>query len=197
MKPTPAGRAAFSRARAVAAFTLIELIIVMAILTIAVSMTAPVLSSFFRGRTLDHEARQLLSLSREGRSRAESEGVPMELWFDTRQGMYGLESAPDYNPQDPRAQSYHVDTELRIDVPAAAAGNAAPALNGLTAGSLASTPAPVKSNHPNLPCIRFLPDGTVSETSPSVVKLIGPDESSFSLVLSSNRLNYELRSQPN
>src|SRR5207253_10956500 len=42
-------------------FTLIELILVMTILTIAVSLTAPALANFFRGRTLDSEARRLLA----------------------------------------------------------------------------------------------------------------------------------------
>src|SRR5438067_839751 len=63
-------------------FTLIELILVMTVLVIAVSITAPALSSFFRARTLDSEARRLLSLTRHGQSRAVAEGVPMELWID-------------------------------------------------------------------------------------------------------------------
>ena len=90
-----------------AAFTLIELILVMAILTLAVSITAPALSNFFRGRTLDSEARRLLALSREGQSRAVSEGVPMELWFDTKQGIYGLEAEPSFEPQDAKAVKLH------------------------------------------------------------------------------------------
>ncbi|MCX6930914.1 MAG: prepilin-type N-terminal cleavage/methylation domain-containing protein, partial [Verrucomicrobia bacterium] len=62
------------------AFTLIELILVMALLTIVISLTAPSLSKFFRGRTLDSEARRLLALTRSGQSRAVSEGMPMDLW---------------------------------------------------------------------------------------------------------------------
>src|SRR5215831_89969 len=58
------------------AFTLIELILVMAILTVAVAITAPALSNFFHGRSLDSEARRLLSLTRQGQSRAVSEGLP-------------------------------------------------------------------------------------------------------------------------
>src|SRR6184192_239420 len=64
------------------AFTLIELILVMTILTIAISVTAPALANFFRGRSLDSEARRLLALTRQGQSRAVSEGLPMELWID-------------------------------------------------------------------------------------------------------------------
>src|SRR6185295_17984721 len=61
------------RAAAANGFTLIELILVMAILTIAVSITAPALSNFFHGRTLDSEARRMLALTRQGQSRAVSE----------------------------------------------------------------------------------------------------------------------------
>ena len=54
----------------------------MALLTIVISLTAPSLSRFFHGRTLDSEARRLLALTRSGQSRAVSEGMPMDLWVD-------------------------------------------------------------------------------------------------------------------
>src|SRR6266516_1572443 len=74
-----------------AAFTLIELIVVMAMLMIVLAVAAPSLSNFFRGRTLDSEARRFVSLTRYGQSRAVSDGVPMLLWIDTRQRAYGWE----------------------------------------------------------------------------------------------------------
>src|SRR5262245_60257146 len=74
------------------AFTLIELILVMAILTIAVSITAPALANFFHGRVLDSEARRLLAATRAAQSRAISEGVPVSLWFDSSQNEYGIEA---------------------------------------------------------------------------------------------------------
>src|SRR6266850_7421868 len=64
------------------AFTLMELILVMTVLAVAVWIAAPALANFFRGRTLDSEARRFLSLTRHGQSRAVAEGVPMELWLD-------------------------------------------------------------------------------------------------------------------
>src|ERR1041385_3547304 len=84
-------------------FTLIELILVMTVLTIAVSITAPALANFFRGRSLDSEARRLLALTRQGQSRAVSEGVPMELGVDAAQGTYGLTAEPSYEPADTKA----------------------------------------------------------------------------------------------
>src|SRR5262245_23301985 len=94
-------------------FTLIELILVMTVLTIAASITAPALANFFRGRTLDSEARRMLGLIRQGQSRAVSEGVPMELWFDVQQGAYGLEAEPSYEANDRKAVSFTLEHEMQ------------------------------------------------------------------------------------
>ena len=180
-----------NRARAEAGFTLIELILVMTILTIAVSITAPSLANFFRGRALESEARRLLSLTRQGQSRAVSEGIPMDLWIDTSQGNFGLEAEPSYETTDPRAVQLAFDPGIQVEV-----ASTAPA-QGLSVElptSLADA-ATVKSSHPNLPTIRFLPDGSISETSPSTVKLIGRDGIPLTLGLSRNRLNYEIQSR--
>ena len=45
-------------------FTLIELILVMTLLVIGVSFISPQLGGFFRGRTVQSEARRMISLSR-------------------------------------------------------------------------------------------------------------------------------------
>ncbi len=70
-----------AEANCAGAFTLIELILVMAMLAIVISVALPSLKGFFRGRNLDSEARRFLSLTRYGQSRAVSEGVPMVLWI--------------------------------------------------------------------------------------------------------------------
>jgi len=177
------------------AFTLIELILVMTILAIAVSFTAPALANFFRGRTLDYEARRLLALTRQGQSRAVSEGLPMELWFDTSKGAYGLEAEPSYEAVDSKALSFSLDSQMQIEFAnqnsGAHFGNLAVASSSSTSGSAQH------SNHPNLPKIRFLPDGSISEGSPETVHLIGRDGMSIWLVLARNRLNYEIRTRNN
>jgi len=171
------------------AFTLIELILVMTVLTIAASITAPALANFFRGRTLDSEARRLLSLTRQGQSRAVSEGLPMELWFDVQQGVYGLEAEPSYEPNDSKAVTFTLEREMQIEV-------ANPNIvTNFMARSSSGTPSPTgRSNHPNLPHISFLPDGSVGETSPQTLRLNGLDGRSMSVGLSRSGLNYEIRS---
>jgi prepilin-type N-terminal cleavage/methylation domain-containing protein len=172
-------------------FTLIELILVMALLTIAISVTAPALSNFFRGRSLDSEARRLLALTRAGQSRAASEGVPVELWIDQARGSFGLEAEPSYSQQDPKAVEFQLDSDMRIE-----------ALNGVpNGGSLAAAQvppnqnlngAPVLSRHPELVRIRFLPDGTISESSPQVLLLHGREDATARVTQSYNRMHYEI-----
>src|SRR6476660_1562259 len=118
--PLPEGEggssAVLQKVFAVRGFTLIELILVMTVLTIAVSLTAPALANFFRGRSLDSEARKLLALTRFGQSRAVSEGIPMELWLDATRGAYGLEAEPSYETTDPKAQEFTVDSDMHLQV---------------------------------------------------------------------------------
>jgi prepilin-type N-terminal cleavage/methylation domain-containing protein len=82
------------------AFTLIELILVMTLLVIVLGVSAPSLSRFFRGRTLDSETKRFLALTRYGQSRAVSEGVPVVLWIDSKQGEYGLQADASYVEED-------------------------------------------------------------------------------------------------
>ena len=173
-------------------FTLIELILVMAILTMAVSVTAPTLSHFFRGRTLDSEARRLLALTRSGQSRAVSEGLPMDLWINASQGTFGLEMEPSYEDSDPRAVEFNIDSGLQIEV---VNKTVTASVNTLISGQPASTVSVprVVLAHPGLPVIRFLPDGSISETSPQMLRLTGRDGVSLWLTQSRDQLTYEIR----
>ena len=174
------------------AFTLIELILVMAILTVVISLTAPALANFFRGRTLDSEARRLLALTRQGQSRAVSEGIPMELWMDTAEGAFGLEAEPSYEAEDPKAVELAMDRDIQLQVISVSTPNGAkPSVAGSSTDI--SSGSPLANRHPNVPKIRFLPDGSISETSPQGLVLTGRDGRSISLRQSRNRLSYEIR----
>jgi len=159
------------------AFTLIELILVLALLTIVTSLAAPSLSRFFRGRTLDSEARQLLSLTHAARSRAISEGFPVLLWIDSQQRMYGIQlelSSQTGNPQDAdsKAEEFTFDDTIQIDVI-----NASPmTINGRTASA-----------------IRFQPDGEADESSPTRLRLLSQNGDVLWLIQATNRLSYEIR----
>jgi prepilin-type N-terminal cleavage/methylation domain-containing protein len=175
-------------------FTLIELILVMALLTVVISLTAPKLSRFFHGRTLDSEARRLLALTRSGQSRAVSEGVPMDLWVDAEQGTFGLEAEPSYETSDPKRVDFTLDDGLQLEVvnktTVVAPVNT---MSRSRQASVASVPR-VKLVHAGLPTIRFLPDGSIGESSPQMLHLTSNDSGSLWLAQSRDGLNYEIRS---
>ncbi len=159
------------------AFTLIELILVLALLAIITSFTAPSLSRFFRGRTLDSEARQLLSLTHAAQSRAVSDGFPVLLWLDTPQRQYGLQletSSQTSGSQDidPKAEQFSFDDTLKIE----AVNASAVTLNGHSVNA-----------------IRFLPDGTTDETSPTTLRIASRNGDVLWLIQATNRLSYEIR----
>ncbi|HEX5222591.1 MAG TPA: GspH/FimT family pseudopilin [Verrucomicrobiae bacterium] len=181
-KPTGATRSAF---------TLIELIIVMTLLIVAISMAAPSLAGFFRGRAVEAEARRLLSLTRLGQSRAVAEGVPMVLWVDVAEKKYGLEEDSSFTEDDTRAVEYKIDDNVTVEIGASDAARAAFTANTLF-GSLQSS-----SKHASLPQIRFQPDGTIDDVSRETFRLKDQNEGSLWLTISSNRMNYEIQSQIN
>jgi type II secretion system protein H len=176
-------------------FTLIELILVMALLTIVISLTAPRLSRFFHGRTLDSEARRLLALTRSGQSRAVSEGMPMDLWVNTGQGTFGLEAEPSYDASDSKAVDFTLDGGLQLEVvnkTVVAPANTV-TMNRAQRASTASVPR-VNLVHAALPTIRFLPDGSIGEASPQMLHLASSDGGSLWLAQARDGLSYEIRS---
>lgn len=192
--PHPAPPFGASRSALRTGFTLIELILVMAILTMVVSLTAPTLSHFFRGRSLDSEARRLLALTRHGQARAVSEGVPMDLWVNAPQGEFGLEAEPSYETSDTKAVTFAIDSGVQIEVTSQAVVSASTQNRSqpLTATDSSSV-LKVKMAHPGLPTIRFLPDGSISETSPQMLRLTGREGASLWVAQSRDRLSYEIR----
>jgi type II secretion system protein H len=157
-------------------FTLIELVLVMTLLIVVISFSAPSLGKFFRGRALDGEARRLLSLSREGQSRAASEGVPVVLWVDPTKHQYGLEQDLTFVDHDDKSLTYTLDKDVTIEM-----------VNGVLSSAVSGD-----SGARNLPGIRFQPDGSFDEASPEALRLQDREGSVLYLAQSRNRLNYEI-----
>lgn len=175
------------------AFTLIELILVMSLLLIVTSVTGPQLVSFFRGRTLDAEARRFLSLTRYGQSRAVAEGMPMVLWVDAKQGAYGLEAQPDGRFVDDKAVAYLISERLEIE----AEGQPLPETERARTEQDMS-----RRNFANVPCIVFTPEGFVSQTSPEAVQLREAETDTrqgevIRIALGRTGLNYEIQTVNN
>jgi type II secretion system protein H len=152
-------------------FTLIELILVMALIIVAVSIVVPRMSGFIRGRALDSETRRLAALMHAGQARAVSEGMPMVLWFDAKQNDCGLEEETPPKGGDADAEDLTINDNVQIAV--------------VNTGSLGTT------TFHNLPAIRFLPDGTVDENSPQTLKLTESSDALWLIELQ-NRTGYEI-----
>jgi type II secretion system protein H len=158
------------------AFTLIELILVLALIVIAVAMVAPRMANFIRGRALDSEARRLLALMHAGQSRAVSEGAPMMLWVNAQNGEYGLAAETSGANGDAKAEELPVDSTLQI--------------------SVANLGTGTQTTFNNLPAIKFLADGTIDENSPQTIQLV--DSAGFArwLVETPLRTGYEIDDSP-
>jgi Tfp pilus assembly protein FimT len=167
------------------AFTLVELILVMALLIIAVSMVTAKMSAFFGARGVDSETRRFLALVHYGQSRAVSEAIPMMLWIDVNAQKYGLQQEPGYSDVDKHAQEFVVDPDLRID-----------SMNGIQAP--ATTPsgiAAVARAARSLPAIHFAPDGAISQPSIAAVTIRKGSDQPVYIVQTANKLSYEIADQ--
>jgi type II secretion system protein H len=157
-------------------FTLIELILVLALLVIITSITVPTMARFIRGRALDTEARRLVAVTHAAQSRAVSEGMPVMLWVNEQAGTYGFasESSAQTGAQagDPKAETLTADSTLAI--------------------SVLNTTVGVPTTFNNLPAIRFQADGTVDENSPQTLRLTDSDGFSRWLVESRYHTGYEI-----
>jgi len=172
-----------SEQRRRAGFTLVELICVMALLTIVMALTSPSLARFFRGRSLDSEARRFLGLTRYGQSRAVSEGVPMVLWIDQEQGTYGLKAEMTYTEEDGKALEFELAKDLKMEVQLPVTG-------------LESIPWKITTEVAgNRPAIRFNAEGSMGDNSPDYIVFRQEHEGEADekwIGRSRNRLSYEI-----
>ncbi len=162
----------------------------MSILTIGFGIAAPALSKFFRGRSLESEARRLHALIRYGQERAVSEGLPMNLVLDNAQKRFTLTAEPSYENEDPKKVEVEMDTEMQLDtLNTNVVAQALMTTDPWNRSSLGRNRFPAS----NLPTIRLLPDGTIAESSPQVVRLTGRDGLTLHVGQNRNRLGYEIR----
>lgn len=161
-----------NRRRQVQGFTLIELILVMTLLIIIIALVVPRLQAFFGGRDQDSEIRRFVALTHYAQSRAASEGVPMFLWIDPKNGAYGLEEEPGYTDNDPKAEQFNLSEGLKINFRNA-----------------------TKSSRPGKNSgIHFSPDGNViTATSVPAVSIQQGNETPVWISQSENGLSYEVR----
>ena len=159
-----------------AAFTLIELILVMALVVIMAAVVAPRMANFFRGRTLDNEARRFMTLTRYAQTRAVSEGVPILVWVDEKKQMYGLEAQPGYLEPDPGALEYHLASELEIEVG-----------ESLTPYGRANAQRISRALPSDVRFIRFSPEGFIGDVSPHYILIRRSEQDGIAIDMRGSR----------
>jgi len=156
------------RSKLRSAFTLIELILVMALLVVVMALISPSLGSFMKGRTLTSEVQRFVSLTHFAQARAVNEGIPIRLWVDPELKTYGLASEYTFaqTGTDPHARTYELGPDLTIEVDTRSWAS----LNGdrlaLQDRWAAGQPASGSGGSRTQVIFRFTPDGFIDETSP-------------------------------
>jgi prepilin-type N-terminal cleavage/methylation domain-containing protein len=184
--PTGTSKTTSLERRPAAGFTLIELIVVLALLAIVLAVGAPSLARFFHGRSLNSETRQVLALTRYGQSCAVSLGVPMILWINPQTGAYGLREQIGFGsnvasrplgrlssgtPFVPK--NYQLDDRLHFELD------------------------PGSRTRNQQATIRFSPDGSIDGNSLSRLVIREENGDGMAVLLSENRLSYEISDNPN
>jgi prepilin-type N-terminal cleavage/methylation domain-containing protein len=162
------------------AFTLVELLLVLTLLTVVISVAAPSLSRFFKGRYVDSEAQRFLELTRYAHSRAIAEGIPMILWVNIHERTYGLHAEESYVESDPQAVEYSLaaNVNLFVTMPdVVVTGNPNQQLDQQTSASN-------RQAVEGLLEFRILPTGVIGEDSPPLFEI--------RIVPNRNRLYYEI-----
>lgn len=172
------------------AFTLVELLLVLSLLTIVVSVAAPTLSRFFKGRYVDSEAQRVLQLTRLASSRAVAEGVPMVFWVNVQERTYGLHAEEGFVENDPQEVIYTLSDNVNLFVTLpelVLVSNPAQEYDQQTA-------AVVRPSAENVVEFRFLPTGVLSEDAPPLIEICEGDREDYPVRIAPNRnwLYYEI-----
>jgi prepilin-type N-terminal cleavage/methylation domain-containing protein len=154
------------------AFTLLELIIVMAVLTVMMAIAAPSLSSSLRAHNLEQAGAQLLALTEYGRDEAISQGIPMDVWLNPANGQYGVNAKAGFPGDATRDKRYTLATDLHFDTTAAA----------------------VPSGH-QLNAAEFEPDGTLDPSSNAVMRIVDRTGAGVSVTQTADGFGYEVRKE--
>lgn len=171
------------------AFTLVELLLVMALLVILLAFIAPSLRNSFRQRAVDQEAVRLLAVTEYARNEAVSQGIPTEVWIDPQHGAYGADAVPGYD-----------NDKMDPTTTPTTGGNSAP-ITGVMAkeyslpmdAHIEAPGAPHAASNGHSQMIQFDPDGTPTlSTAIDSVRIVDQDNRTSTLTLTTDGWGYEI-----
>jgi prepilin-type N-terminal cleavage/methylation domain-containing protein len=151
------------------AFTLIELVLVLALLATIMAVSAPSLSRSFHGRNLEGQAAQVLAAFEYARSEAISQGIPMTVWINANTEAFGVQAATGYDGIASRNKTWTLHPEVRFD--------STPINNDGNGHSLAAT---------------FQPEGTLDAASVDEIRLANQSGERISVEQTDDGNGYEI-----
>ncbi len=140
----------------------------MGLLVVIAGIVTPRMAGFFKGRKIDDEAYRFIALTQSAQNRAISEGIPMSLWIDTDNQVYGLRESASFALNQDTGRVYYVHKALKLDYQ----------------DNLSLTPTK--------PEIFFHPDGGIGEGSITNLWIERPDDERLWIGLTTNRLSFEI-----
>jgi len=149
-------------------FTLVELLLVMALLALVMAISAPALSRSMRERHLADEAARFLALTEYARNEAISQGVPTTVWIEAASGRFGAEPKAGFAGDARRVREFTVNEDVHFEMENAGQRN------GLSEA------------------IEFAPDGSPEETSIESVRMVDRFGSAFTIARTIDRYGYEI-----
>ena len=135
-----------------AAFTLIELTLVLALLIVAVGVGAPMLGRTSRAVAVESEAHRVVALIERARSEALARAAPARAWLDPDARRGGWEMLPGFDDESAGGTTLRLRDDIACHV------SAAPAASTATSG---------------LTVAEFDPDGEIIEGTAAVVTVFG------------------------
>ena len=96
-------------------FTLVELVLVMAVLVVLLAIVAPVLSASMRGRVLVEQGTRLQALTEYSRDEAASQGVPVVVWVNPETRRFGADAKMGYIDLMLHAKEYTLPADFSFD----------------------------------------------------------------------------------
>jgi type II secretion system protein H len=154
--------------RADSAFTLVELIVVMALLAIVLALSAPSLGRSMRERSLADEATRFLAATEYARDEAVSQGVPMIVWLDPRGQSFGVEQKAGFESDETRTKEFVVNPDITF------ASDATRKTNGA------------------IVAVEFSPDGTPVATSVEEIRVSDRFQNRLTLTQTEDGWGYEI-----
>lgn len=173
--------------RRATAFTLIELVLVMALLATLAAVAVPSLARSLRGHNLDAQADRLLALTEYGRDEAASQGMPTVLWIDADGGRFGVDTKPGYGSgqENAHAREYALGEDAHFDP--------------IGQGMVPSVQTPAQTNgtapqntHGGVTVAEFEPDGTLDPGSLPSFRLTDRAGESLTVAQTSDAYGYEI-----